>query len=265
VSPLETLRRKPVIWGALAWASILESVRRKDIYVALILAGLMIAAASAIGTFGVEGLELFLKDVALTVISLLSTLMAVLFASRQIPEELSRRTVYPLLARPISRGDLIFGKWLGAFALSAVSLVGFALLAAGLLGHFGLGLGAIFTQFVLLRLFALGIVCAMTLCLSLVLTPGANITVSLLLAVGSSTIAGAAKLLYPTADGPGQALWKFANFALPQFQLFDLGKKVSYGWKPIPTPVVGQLFAYAALFSALFLVLGALRFRRQAL
>ncbi len=262
---MEIVKRKFVIWGALAWASILESIRRKDLYVALILGGLMIAAASTIGTFGVDGLELFLKDVALNVVGLLSTVLAVLFASRQITEEVQRRTVYPLLARPISRGDLIFGKWLGSFALSAAALLGFAVLAYGLLAVYRIPLGGIFAQFVLLRLFSLGVVCALTLCLSLVMTSSATVTVAMLLTLGSPVFSGAAKLLYPAADSAGRRTWEAFNYLVPHFELFDLSKRTSYGWQPVAAPVVGALFAYAALFSALFLVLGALRFRRQAL
>lgn len=262
---METVKRKLVIWGALAWASILESVRRKDLYVALILGGLMIAAASTLGTFGVEGLELFLKDVALNVVGLLSTLLAVLFASRQITEEVQRRTVYPLLARPVGRGDLILGKWLGAFALSAAALLGFAVLAWALLAAYKIPLGAIFVQYVLLRLFSLGVVCALTLCLSLVMTSGATVTVALLLTLGSPMFSGAAKLLYPTAGSAGRVAWEGFNYLVPHFDLFDLSKRTSYGWQPIPGAVVGTLLVYAGLFTALFLVLGTLRFRRQAL
>ena len=124
--------------------ALLESIRRKDLYVALILAVVMIGAAAMIGNFGVNGLEIFLKDVTLNVISLLSLLLAILFAARQIPEEVSRRTVYPLLARPIGRGDLIFGKFLGAFALSVLSLLLFALVGVGALWCYHLTVGVVF-------------------------------------------------------------------------------------------------------------------------
>lgn len=89
------MRFKLTVWGALAAAACLESLRRKDLWVSVILAVLMISAAALVGKFGVAGLEMFLKDVTLTVVNLLSLVLAVLFAARQLPEELSRRTVYP--------------------------------------------------------------------------------------------------------------------------------------------------------------------------
>lgn len=262
---MEIIKRKLVVWGALAWASILEAIRRKDIYVALILSVIMILAAATIGTFGVAGLEMFLKDVALTVISVLSLVMTVLFAARQIPEEVSRRTVYPLLARPIGRGDLIFGKFLGAYALSVVALLLFSTIAVGALAVYGLTMGAIFWQFLLLRVFALGLICAMTMALSLVMTPGATVTMALLLTAGASTFSNAVLLLYGGADAARQTVLKASYYVFPHLDLFDLKAKVSYGWKPIDSQWIGLLFVYAALYVALFLSLGVWRFRKQAL
>ena len=265
MSNMSNVSRKPVIWAALAHASILEAVRRKDLYVALILAVLMIGAAAMMGTFGTSGLEIFLKDVTLSVINLLSVLLAVLFAARQIPEELSRRTVYPLLARPISRGDLIFGKFLGAFALSALGLCLFSAVGVGALGVFGLHFGAIFVQFFLLRLFSLALVVALTIALSLVMTTSATVTISLLLAIGSATFSQAVLLLDETAGQVAKLLLRGSYYVLPHTDLFDLSKKTSYGWNPISYSTVLALFAYAAVCCAVFLGLGAAKFRKQGL
>ena len=51
----------------------------------------------------------------------------------------------------------------------------------------------------------------------------------------------------------------------PIWTLFDLSKKVSYGWKPVDAWTIWALFAYAAVYCALFLAAGTLRFRKQAL
>jgi ABC-type transport system involved in multi-copper enzyme maturation permease subunit len=258
------LKRKGTIWTALAGASLLESLRRKDLYVALILSLLMIGAAATIGTFGVTGLEMFLKDVTLTVVNLVSTLLAVLFAARQLPEEVAHRTVYPLLARPISRADLVIGKFFGAFALSALALLLFAMIGLGALSYYGLAVGAIFWQYLLLRLFSLALVCALTITLSLFLTPGATITVALLLAAGGATFSQAVLLLDGTAGQAARAFLRGSYYLLPHLDLFDLSRKVSYGWKPVAAWVVWALFAYGALYTALLLALGMWRFKRQA-
>ena len=259
------VKRRLVIWGALAHASVLESVRRKDIYVALILCVLLFGVASTVGSFGVKGLERFYKDVALTVIGMLSTVIAVLFSARQIAEEVSRRTVYPLLARPISRADLVIGKFLGAYALSVAALLLFGGVCALCLGVYNVSLGLIFLQYLLLRAFALGILCAMTLMLSLFMTPQATTTIALLLAVGSATLAGAIKLVYPGSVGAQQKLLALIYYVIPQLNLFDMGNKVASGWALVPLWTIGFLFLYATMYCVLFLFIGTLRFQRQAL
>ena len=87
----------------LARSVLLESLRRKDLWVVAILGFVIIIAASTLGFFGFDGLEIFAKDLAVTVLGLFSTIITVLTACRLIPDEIKNRTLYPLLARPITR------------------------------------------------------------------------------------------------------------------------------------------------------------------
>jgi ABC-type transport system involved in multi-copper enzyme maturation permease subunit len=262
---MESLQKRVRIWLALAHASVLESVRRKDLYVAAILAVIMIAAAATLGTFGVKGLEVFLTDAALTVVNLVSMLVAILFAARQFPEEISRRTVYPLLARPLSRGDLVFGKWLGAFLLSAIALAIFCLVAVGALLYFKIPIGAIFWQYFFLRLFSLAVLCAMTILLSLLMTPSATVTVACLLVLSSSLFSQFVNMMQGSVGQFTASLLKAAYYLVPRIDLFDLSKKVSYGWKPLDAWVMRDLFLLAALYVGVLLLLSMVRFRRMAL
>jgi ABC-type transport system involved in multi-copper enzyme maturation permease subunit len=259
------LRRKFVVWGALAQATVLESVRRKDLYVAMILSLLMVGAAALIGRFGVQGLDIFLKSATLTVINLLSVILTVVFAARQLPEEIARRTIYPLLARPISRTDLVVGKFLGVFALSGLGLLTFALIGWGTLTIYGLHPGAIFWQYLILRFFVLMLLSAVTVTTSIFLTPQATVTITLLLAVGSQAFSQSTLLLDKTTEGVGKVLLRGLYFLLPELNLFDLSGKVSHGWKPVPLWVLAALLGYALIHTTVALSVGALRFRKVAL
>jgi ABC-type transport system involved in multi-copper enzyme maturation permease subunit len=210
-------------------------------------------------------LEIFLKDVCLTVINLFSVVLAVLFAARQIPEEVSRRTVYPLLARPISRFDLLFGKFLGAYAMSVLGLVVFTVVGLGALYAFDIHVGVIFLQFLLLRLFVLGLICALTLFFSLFMTPSATVTMSLLSTVGATTFSNAIVLVDGDSVGIGRWLLRLSYYVFPHFDLFDLSKKVSNSWDPIPGWVVVSLAFYTLLYLAVIFWGGTRRFERQAL
>ncbi|MFM7321037.1 MAG: ABC transporter permease [Armatimonadota bacterium] len=257
--------RKWVVWSTLAHAAVLDSLRRKDLAVAGILSVLLVAGASALGRFGVRGLELFLKDAALTVIDLLGSVMTVLFATRQIPEELARRTVLPLLARPIGRGDFLIGKFLGAWTLSIAALGIFGAIVAGMAACLGVSLGLVYVQYLLLKALALGVLCAVSLSLSCWLTAPAATTMALVLAIGTGTFGRALMQLEGSTHGFVRLTFRAAWLLLPQFNLFDLKEKVSYGWPPVAGWVVWALAGYGLVHATLWLWIAHARFRRQAL
>ena len=121
---------KVTVYKALARGVLLESLRRKDLWVVAILGFLILVGASALGFFGVQGLQVFVKDLAVTVLGAFSTIVAVLTSTRMLPEEIKQRTLYPLLSRPISRLDLLVGKLLGAIVVTWMSFLILAALTA---------------------------------------------------------------------------------------------------------------------------------------
>jgi ABC-type transport system involved in multi-copper enzyme maturation permease subunit len=253
------------ILRALAAATIREAIRRHDLYVLLILAVLLLSSGAVFHAVGIQHLDTLLKDLGFTVVNWMSTLLCIAVSVRQLPEELQRRTLYPLLARPISRWHLVLGKYLGAAAMSVVALVALTLLTALILAAFQVRLTGIFWQYLLLRAFALTFLSALAMALSLVLTPPAAFTVSLLLAAGSGTVASALTLLPESFPGAGVALLRALYFAVPHTDLFDLSAKVANNWPPIPAWAMLFLAGYAAAYAAIFLGLGVARFHRQAL
>ena len=262
---MNTLQHKAVIYFSLTHASILEAIRRKDLYVALILSLLMVGGAMVLGTVGIKDMEVFLRNVTLTIINVFTVVLAVIYATRQIQEEVERRTIYPLLARPLSRTDFVVGKFLGAYTLSLVSLVLFSFVGWGLLTLFGIPVGAIWGQHLLLRAFALGIVCAFTLGLSLLLPASATVAAALCLTAAFSSLGAALPFLHGGAAQAASGAYQGSYYLLPHLDLFDLTNKASSGWKPVGGGVIGGLGLYAAVYIALFLCLSVWRFERRAL
>lgn len=257
---------KPGVWGGIAWGVVLESVRRKDLWVVAILGGLVVAFAGLLGIFGFSGLEIFAKDLAVSVLSLFSTFLTVIVACRVIPDEVRNRTLYPLLARPISRFDFLVGKFFGAVLVSWVAFLVLALLTGVALATFGVGWEAIMAQFVLAKLMGLAMLCAVGLTISTFMTQQASVTVTLILALGSSTVTRALQMAYSNSGSSGQWGYKLLNAMLPQFSLFDLGGRVAYvGWQAAPMWVMLALAAYMAIYSSCMIGFAWLKFRKQGL
>jgi ABC-type transport system involved in multi-copper enzyme maturation permease subunit len=143
------------IWGALAQGVVLESLRRKDLWVVAILGFLIMMATGTLGFFGTQGLQVFVKDLAVSVLGLFGTIVAVLTASRMLPDEIKQRTLYPLLARPISRFDLIFGKLVGAVFVSWIAFLLLTVLTAFALLSFNVSFEPIMLQYLLCKMMGL--------------------------------------------------------------------------------------------------------------
>ncbi len=253
-------------WRSLARGVLLESLRRKDLWVVAIVGFLIVGASGALGFFGIEGLETFAKDLSVTVLGAFSTIVAVITSARLLPEEIRQKTLYPLLARPISRFDLLMGKFIGAVLVTWIAFLLLAILTAFALATFHVPFEAVMGQYLLLKMIGLAVVCAVGLTLSTFMTPQAAATMGFVLAFGSSMFVRAFTIAYGSASPGMQWVFKVLNALIPQFNLFDLGSRVAnQGWGPAPMWVVGALLAYAAVYASAMLLLGWGRFRSRPL
>lgn len=257
---------KPRAYWALAKGVLLETVRRKDLWVVAILGFLIIAASGTLGFFGMKGLEVFAKDLASNVLGLFATTLAILTASRQLPEELKNRTLYPLLARPITRFDFLAGKLLGAVLASWIAFLVLAVTTGIGLFIFGVQFEPVMLQYLLVKMLGLVLVCTLSLTLSIYMTPAAAATLSFILAFGCGKISQALVMSYSQASPILQPFYRGVNAVLPHYDLFDLGSRAAnIGWGPAPAWVVGVLVAYCFLYSGGLLTFSWVRFRGRAL
>ena len=251
---------------ALARSVVLESLRRKDLWVVAILGFLIILSAGSLGFFGLSGLEVFAKDLAVTVLGLFGSTIAILTSCRVLPDEVRNRTLYPLLARPITRLGLIIGKLLGAIVVSWIAFGLLAALTAVALAIFRVPFEPILLQYLLAKMMGLVVVCAIGVALSALMTPSASATVSFILVFGSSMIVRALVMGAISVGPAGKALFKLLAAVLPQLNLFDLGGRATYfDWSPVPLWVFGALAGYMILYSGSMVLLAWARFRRQAI
>ena len=90
-----------------------ELLRRKDFFVLLILMGLFLMGVWLTHLVGIDNkaTATFLYNLGLMFAYACSHLMVLLVGFRQIPEEIERRTLHTLLAKPISRASVVMGKF----------------------------------------------------------------------------------------------------------------------------------------------------------
>ena len=105
-----------------------EVIRDRALYVILLFALLLIAAAVLLPEVAAGTDGKILLDLGLAAIELLGLVVAVFVGTGLINKEIEKRTVLVLIAKPISRPEFIFGKHLGLSAVLAVLVVAMTLI-----------------------------------------------------------------------------------------------------------------------------------------
>ncbi len=105
--------------AAVTWT---ELVRLKVFYFLVIFALLVIGNSFFLARFSFEAQFQMLKDIALGAMSIFSALIAILAASGLLPKDMEDRTIYTILAKPVSRVEYLLGKLSGLLLLLALSI-----------------------------------------------------------------------------------------------------------------------------------------------
>lgn len=250
---------------AIAQTTITESFRRKDPYVVLILAALIVFGAGLFSRFGTEGVGKFVKDVAFTVTGGMAVLICVITAARQLPTEIQNRTLYPLLAKPVSRVQVFLGKYIGVGIMASAVVVLFSLELYLLFLILDIPVSGVFWQALYLRVVSMWIIAGLTLTLSVFLNHAANVTISLLLALAMQTFANTIVTVRTELEGMTLRVFDFVYWTLPHLELFDLTKREVHGYPLTPLWVLGFLTLYGIVYSGLFMSIGMRRFARMNL
>jgi len=246
----------------------IEALRRKEIYVVVLLSCVLIALIMTLDFFQLDGLTKFYREFALKVMSTATAITVIILSSRQLPREFERRTIYPLLSRPISRPMFLLGKLLGVW-LSAAFCFGLFMLVfiGGMIWLQGDIHWPLFFQYLYLQMMMMLILASLGFMLSMMFNIDAAISLAILLFGLGSTLASIITHLYEATSALGQWFLKFLTYVIPQLMLFDLSEKAihSEAWEPLSMSILGTLTLYAGVFSGLYFFATFLLFRRKAL
>jgi len=238
-----------------------ETVRERVLYNLVFFAILMTLSGLLLGQLSVRQDEKILKDLGLAAMDLFGTLIAVFIGTGLVSKEIERRSLYPLLAKPLSRGEFFLGKFAGlAFTLLvnlAVMLVG--LLLTLLLTHRrpdpGL-LAAVYPIFLGLLL---------TVAFAMLFSTLTSSTLAIVLTVGVVVVGRYADVIRGMRDVAPDvppALVSALFAIVPNFSNFDFKARVAYG-DAVPAGLLGDVTLYAALWLVLALGLGLASFRAR--
>lgn len=240
-----------------------ETVRERVLYNLVFFALAMTLSGLLLSELSIRQDEKIIKDVGLAAIDFFGTLIAVFIGVGLVSKEMERRSLHPLLAKPLRRTEFFLGKYVG---LAGTLLVNTSVMTLGMLGTLKMVghrpdlnlLSAVYPLYL-----GMLVVVAVALLLS-------TLTSSALAAVGTVGVALAGRYsdvirnMRQVAPGAPPELVTVLYYVLPNFANFDFKDKVAYG-DPVGAASLGLVTLYAAFYIAILLSLGLASFNRRDL
>ncbi len=246
---------------------LLEYSAKKDLYVLFFVMVLVIFLTGYLTVFNLDTEAKILKDIPLFFMPIFSLLVGVLTIYGQVNNEIKNRTLYPLLAKPISKAEFLLGKFLGSVIITLVFLYVIALFYWLFLSFRGLSLDIIFVHYLILLTVRIFLIIAFTLFVSVFMTPAATFTIAILFFLISDEIPHTLSELMQVPDlhPVSDILIRSVYLIIPHTDIFDISRAVIHNWEPVPTHLILPIVAYGLFFTLVFLFLGTWIFHKKEL
>jgi ABC-type transport system involved in multi-copper enzyme maturation permease subunit len=252
---------------ALAGVVIKELYRRKDFYVLFVLTAVITLVMASVKFFHDDKIARYLKEICLLLIWVSGLVIAIGTTARQLPAERENRTIFPLLAKPVSRAQVVIGKFAGCWFACGLTLAVFYV-------FFGVICGSRenywpvlqWVQALWLQWVMLGVVIGMVLLGSVVFAaPSSNGTICLIVVVGILLLGRYLNQFALKEPEPLRTVVYTLYFLIPHLEWYDVRDFVVYDHPLIAWSSCGLATLYGAVYVTLLLFATWLVFRRKPL
>jgi Cu-processing system permease protein len=252
---------------ALSSIVVKELYRRKDFYVLFVLTAVITLVMGSVSFFNDARIARYLKEICLLLIWISALVIAIATTARQIPAERENRTIFPLLAKPVSRAQVVVGKFAGCWIASGIALLVFYL-------FFGVISGSRehqwpllqFAQAMWLQWAMLAIVISLALLGSVVFAaPSSNGTIVLVAVLGILLLGRHLNQVALQQAEPLRTVVYTIYFLIPHLEWYDVRDLVVYNQHLVGWADCALATLYAGVYVAFLLFATWLVFRRKAL
>ncbi len=248
----------------IAYTTWMEMWRRKAFYVLGILLAAMLLLLVSINLTGLGSISGYAKDIGLLCIWILGWILGINLAVRQLPQEEKRGTIYAVLARPVSRLNLVLGKWLGAWGATAMAILCFYAVTILILAFFGGAFDPLtLLQAATLHIMLLAMITAIAIAFSTRLSHEAAATLSYVTTGAAFAFVPKLPEWINESEGWNEYALLFFYNALPHVDLFDMRRRTIHLHGTIPWHAWSLILLYGAVMTSIFLLLAWLAYRRK--
>jgi len=255
-----------VSW-AIAKNTFKEAVRSKILYSLIFFALVMMGVSLVLDQVTVGQRSKIIQDFGLASINLFGVLIAIIVGISLVYKEIEKRTIYPILAKPVRRSEFLIGKYFGIVLTLGVEVVlmsCFLLLLMMLYGvstdsqpfNFGL-LAAIFLIFL-----ELGVIAAVALLFSSFSTPFLSGMFTLAIYIIGHLTDDLRRLGELSGNLALEKVTTVIYYLLPNLENFNIKGEVVYQIPVAPGRILlGSL--YGLLYISILIVFSSTLFQRR--
>jgi ABC-type transport system involved in multi-copper enzyme maturation permease subunit len=249
--------------GAVARNTFREAIRDKILYNLVFFALIIMGVSSYLGELALGKRIKIIQDVSLASMSIFGLLIAIFVGIGLVYKEIQRRTIYTLLAKPISRAKFLVGKYLGLMMTITLNVVVmtavlFALLMVYSEGEVNWQIGTA----VFLILVELMLITAVAIFFSTFSTP----TLSAMFTLGVYIIGRFSSDLVALSQRSENVVLKYvtlgAHYILPNLEKFDVKGLVVHRVPISGEYVLWSLF-YGLVYIAFLITMSVIVFQRR--
>jgi len=207
--------------------------------------------------------EKIVKDLGLAAMEIFGLLIAVFIGVGLVSKEIERRSLYPLLAKPLGRDEFLLGKFVG---LALTLLVNVSVMTLGLYATL-LATGRRADPLLLKAVFPIYLSLLLTVCVALFFSTVTSHALAAILTVGvvvAGRFADVVRNMNEVMPGAPGWLTRVLYYAMPNFRNFDFKNAVVYG-DAVPAATLAWVTLYALAYGAFLLTLAAAVFRSREL
>ena len=251
----------------LAWVTFREALRRKLAVNLLVFALALVAASIVLSslTFGEQ--YRIIVDIALTAMEVFGTLIAAFLGAALVAGDVERRTVYAIVAKPVSRAQYVLGRYAGLVLTTTLNLAVMAVVFAGVLALYLRGAGFIWETPFLATVAAIGLQFAMIAAVAVFFSTFTSATLSAIFTLSLVAAGHLASDLIRYWSKQGSVFgWmgKAVYVLVPNLEALNLKEAMVYKDALAAGPLAAS-FAYGALYSVGVAALAAAIFTRRDL
>jgi ABC-type transport system involved in multi-copper enzyme maturation permease subunit len=253
--------------AAIARVTVQEAYRQKLAVNLLVFALALVAASLTISalTFGEQWR--IIVDLGLSSMEVFGTLIAVFLGAGLVARDVERRTVYTVVAKPVSRAEYLLGRYLGLVATTTLNLLLMAIVFAAVLAAYTKGLRFLVDSPLLVVLASLAVRFAVVGAVAALFSSFSTITLAaiftLSLVVAGHLSSDLVRYWAPRSEWAG-AIGKAAYLLVPNLEALNLKEAMVYR-DPVPASFAVTGIGYGLLYSAALVAFAAAVFARRDL